>query len=67
MGIRDKNGRQNLIQPKEIGFFNIVNSVQLIDGEESEHAQILSTNSSPVLINYEWQMPDGKILPANFI
>ena len=67
LGIRDKSGRANLIQPKEIGFFNIVNNVQLTDGEESEHAQILSTNSSPVLINYEWQMPDGKILPANFI
>lgn len=67
LGIRDKNGRQNLIQPKEVGFFNIVNNVQLIDGEESEHAQILSNDSSPVLVNYEWHMPDGKIVPADFI
>lgn len=67
MGIRDKNGRQNLTQPKEVGFFNVVNNVQLSNGKESEHAQILSTDSSPVLINYEWQMPDGKILPANFL
>jgi lipopolysaccharide transport system ATP-binding protein len=67
VGIRDKNGRENLIQPKEVGFFNIVNKVGLVDDEESEHAQILSTTSCPVLINYEWQMPDGKTIPANFI
>jgi lipopolysaccharide transport system ATP-binding protein len=67
IGIRDKNGRENLIQSKEVGFFNIVNKVGLVDDEESEHAQILATTSCPVLINYEWQMPDGSIIPANFI
>lgn len=67
LGIRDKNGRQNLIQPKEVGFFNILNNVRRLNGEGSEHAQILATDSCPVLINYEWLMPDGKVCPAVFI
>lgn len=67
LGVRDKDGREILTQTKEAGFFNIVSNVSDLDSVESEYAEIISTNSSPVLVNYEWQMPDGKVVPVNHI
>jgi lipopolysaccharide transport system ATP-binding protein len=65
-GVRDSGGREMLTQTKEGGFFNIVNSVQVLNAAQSDHAEMTSNDSSPVIINYEWQMPDGKKVPVDF-
>jgi len=67
VGVRDHGGRQVLTQSKEVGFFNIVGNVQQLNAAKSDQAEILSSTSAPVFINYEWEMPNGKTVPVNFI
>ena len=67
LGVRDQGGREILTQTKEVGFFNIVSNVQLLSAAQSDHAEMISNDSSPVIINYEWQMPNGKTIPVDFI
>ena len=67
MGVRGNDGRHILTQTKELGTFNIVNNISDLDAARGEYAEIIASNSSPVLVNYEWQMPDGKTVPVNLI
>lgn len=67
MGIRASNGREILTQTKEVGTFNITNNISELDAVKGDYADIIADNASPVMINYEWQMPDGKIIPVNLI
>ncbi|WP_205508554.1 ABC transporter ATP-binding protein [Longitalea arenae] len=65
IGARASDGRTGLTKAKEVGFFNIVSNIQDLSAAESDHAEILANDSTPVIINYEWQMPDGKTIPVN--
>jgi lipopolysaccharide transport system ATP-binding protein len=67
IGVRASDGRTGLTKAKEVGFFNIVSNIQDLSAAESDHAEVLSNDSTPVIINYEWHMPDGQTIPVNFL
>jgi lipopolysaccharide transport system ATP-binding protein len=67
LGVRDQGGREMLTQTKEVGFFNIVSNIQLLGSAQSDHAEIISNDSSPVIINYEWEMPNGTTVPVDLL
>jgi lipopolysaccharide transport system ATP-binding protein len=51
LGARANDGRTFLTKSKEVAFFNINNKVV---GTESEYADIIANDSSPIVLPYEW-------------
>ncbi len=59
MGVRAEDGMTLLTETKEVGFFNVVGRMKDI-GLTGELADVLSWNSMPMVIPYEWHLPDGR-------
>lgn len=59
MGVRAADGVTLLTKTKDIGFFNIIGKMSEI-GFVGEMADILSWDSSPMVLPYEWYLPNGK-------
>ena len=56
--IRDADGSAAIIEPQDVVSFSVAGSPQDY-GLNSVHANRLSTDSFPVIIPYEWTLPDG--------
>ncbi len=64
IGIRADDGATLLIQSRYIATFRIVgNSKEL--GLDSEVAESIARDTAPVLVPYEWRLPDGQIRVVN--
>lgn len=59
MGVRASDGVTILTKTKDIGFFNVIGKMSEI-GFVGEMADILSWDSSPMILPYEWRLPNGK-------
>ncbi len=59
MSVRTKNGNDPIMDYREVAFFNVVGD--LVDyGFRGEFLARAST-STPVVVPYEWQLPDGTV------
>ena len=61
MGVRAQDGVELLTPTQEVGFFNVVGRMKEY-GFQGELAEALSWSSAPILIPYEWHLPDGRII-----
>ena len=58
MAMRDSNGKDAIVPPQDVASFNV--NANLEDyGFYGERIHALAPKSSPVIIPYEWIMPDG--------
>ena len=61
MGVRDKMGNVQLVKSGDVAAFNIVGNVSDI-GFTGERASSDAWDVAPVLVPYEWHLPDGQVL-----
>jgi hypothetical protein len=61
MGVRDKTGNILLVKSGDVAGFNIVSNVRDI-GFTGERADSDVWDAAPVLVPYEWHLPDGQVL-----
>jgi lipopolysaccharide transport system ATP-binding protein len=69
MGVRDKTGNVLLVKSGDVAAFNIVSNVRDI-GFTGERAASDAWDTAPVLVPYEWHLPDGRVMgvdPLNVI
>ncbi len=59
LGVRDNDATTILVPATEIGFFSITGLVSDI-GLDGEVADSFAPTASPLLVPYEWRLPDGK-------
>lgn len=62
MGVRNQDGTQLLLKSGEVAFFNIEGTAQEIGLRGEVADSVISSNSAPILIPYEWQLPDGQLV-----
>ena len=58
MAIRDSNGKDPIIAPQDVGSFNVVGNLEDF-GFRGERLHAIVSKSCPVVIPYEWCLPDG--------
>jgi len=58
VGVRANDGTRLLVKTAEVGFFTVTGSVQTL-GLMGASADSFAGNTTPVLIPYEWHLPDG--------
>jgi len=64
MGVRAQDGVTLLAATQEVGFFNVVGRMK--DYEfHGELAETLSWDSAPMVLPYEWRLPDGQIISVD--
>jgi hypothetical protein len=63
MAIRAKNGTDHVIDYTEVGYFNVVGDLTNY-GFKGEFLSRAS-NSTPVIVPYEWHLPDGTVAPVS--
>ena len=63
-GARAQDGITLLMQSQEVAFFHIVGQMKEF-GLHGELAETLAWNSSPMVLPYEWHLPDGRIVPVD--
>jgi lipopolysaccharide transport system ATP-binding protein len=63
MSIRTTNGSDMIINYQEVAYFTVVGDLT----EYGYKGEFLSraSNSTPVVVPYEWQLPDGTIAPVS--
>jgi lipopolysaccharide transport system ATP-binding protein len=61
MGVRDKTGNILLVKSGDVAGFNIVSNVRDI-GFTGERAASDVWDTAPVVVPYEWHLPDGQVL-----
>lgn len=61
MGVRGQDGMSILTETREVGFFNIVGKMSEL-GFPGQLADALAWTSTPLVIPYTWQLPDGREL-----
>jgi len=61
MGVRAKDGSTLLAPTQEAAFFNVIGRMRDY-GFKGEAADALSWESAPVILPYEWELPDGRII-----
>lgn len=63
MAIRTKNGNDSVLNYTDVAFFNVVGDLANygFNGEFVSRA----SNSTPVVVPYEWHLPDGTIAPVS--
>jgi lipopolysaccharide transport system ATP-binding protein len=60
MGVRDKTGNVLLVKSGDVAGFNIVNDLRDI-GFTGERAASDAGDTPPILVPYEWHLPDGQV------
>jgi lipopolysaccharide transport system ATP-binding protein len=63
MAIRTKNGNDNVLNYTDVAFFNVVGDLANY-GFKGEFLSRAS-NSTPVVVPYEWHLPDGTVAPVS--
>jgi lipopolysaccharide transport system ATP-binding protein len=65
MSIRTKNGNDMIIKYQEVAYFNVVGDL----AEYGYHGEFLTraSQSTPVVVPYEWCLPDGTIAPVSLV
>ena len=65
MSIRMKNGNDMIIKYQEVAYFNVVGDL----AEYGYHGEFLTraSQSTPVVVPYEWCLPDGTIAPVSLV
>jgi lipopolysaccharide transport system ATP-binding protein len=61
LGVRDKTGNGLLVKSGDVAGFNIVSNLRDI-GFTGERAHSDVWDAAPVLVPYEWHLPDGQVL-----
>jgi lipopolysaccharide transport system ATP-binding protein len=64
IGVRAQDGVTLLAPTQEVGFFNVIGKMSDY-GFQGELAEILSWDSSPIILPYEWHFPDGQIISVD--
>ncbi|MGA2954793.1 MAG: ABC transporter ATP-binding protein [Thermodesulfobacteriota bacterium] len=64
MGVRAENGVVFLIRTAEVAFFTVEGTAKSL-GFKEERADTLMGNGAPVVIPYEWKLPDGRTFSVN--
>ena len=60
LAILDRSGRHPLFQMQEVSSFHVVGNLHDF-GLRGELANTVRVKASPVVIDYEWRLPDGEI------
>ncbi|MGD0458151.1 MAG: ABC transporter ATP-binding protein [Terriglobia bacterium] len=65
MSVRTKNGNDMIINYQEVAYFRVVGDL----AEYGFKGEFLSraSNSTPVVVPYEWRLPDGTIAPVSLV
>ena len=63
-GIRSEDGALNLVRPRQFGLFRVVGKLEDM-GLAGTLAESLARDSAPLLMPYEWLLPDGTIHRVN--
>ena len=63
MSIRTKNGNDRVLDYSDVGFFNVVGD--LADYGFGGEFVSRASSSTPVIVPYEWHLPDGTIAPVS--
>jgi lipopolysaccharide transport system ATP-binding protein len=64
VGVRARDGFTKIAPTQESGYFRIIGSMKDL-GFNGEFAEAVSWDSSPILLPYEWRMPDGRMIPVD--
>jgi lipopolysaccharide transport system ATP-binding protein len=59
MAIRAKDGKDHILQYHDVAFFSV--TADLAEYGYKGEFQMLATRSTPVVVPYEWRLPDGTI------
>jgi len=60
-GIRDHDGASMLIRSRQFAIFRVVGKT----GLNSDVAESMAKDTAPILVPYEWKLPDGQIRVVN--
>ena len=65
MSVRTKNGNDMIINYQEVAYFSVVGDL----AEYGYKGEFLSraSHSTPVVVPYEWRLPDGTIAPVSLV
>jgi lipopolysaccharide transport system ATP-binding protein len=65
MSVRTKNGNDMIVNYQEVAYFSVVGDL----AEYGYKGEFLSraSNSTPVVVPYEWRLPDGTIAPVSLL
>jgi hypothetical protein len=61
MAIRAKNGTDHVVDYTDVAYFNVVGD--LTDYGFKGDFLSRASNSTPVVVPYEWRLPDGAVAP----
>lgn len=64
MGVRDHKGVMPLVRTADVAFFQVYGAARDL-GLRGEIADVGAWDSAPVLIPYEWHLPDGRVEVIN--
>ena len=63
MGVRGEDCATFLVKTEDVALFNVIGGAEEL-GLHGELANSLAGRSAPVLVPYEWHLPNGKIVPV---
>jgi len=65
MSVRTRNGNDMIVNYQEVAYFSVVGDL----AEYGYKGEFLSraSNSTPVVVPYEWRLPDGTIAPVSLV
>jgi hypothetical protein len=63
MSLRTNNGNDMIVNPQDVAYFQVVGDLK----HYGYKGELLSraSDSTPVVIPYEWYLPDGTIAPVS--
>ncbi len=65
MGVRDADGVNALVNSTDVGIFQVTTSANEL-GFQGELAETMAWHSSPFVVPYRWQLPDGRLEQVDF-
>jgi lipopolysaccharide transport system ATP-binding protein len=60
MGVRGEDGMTLVTTTKDVGFFNVMGKMKDV-GFSGKLAEVFSWGAIPMVIPYEWRLPDGQV------
>lgn len=66
MGVRDENGRIMLTKTRDVGYFYIQGKMSDF-GFDGNLADVLSWDSAPMIIPYQWQLPERRTIDVSLV
>lgn len=66
MGVRGENGSSHLVRCTEVGFFKITGTAREL-GLSGETADVHVWDSAPLVLPYEWHLPDGQNVAVDLL